>query len=399
MKKVIVAAAGLMLVGTMASTAMAEFKFSGDARVRYFLQDSYGDVTTDETDVHWSSRTRFKIEADTKGGAYVKTRIRLDDAKWGNGDTGDKTDNIWTDYAYIGVPFGPVTVEGGRVIRDVTPFFYFDERADAIQMKYKNDMTGLVAFYDVTDENTADVTDEDDFDMFGAMLSQGFSGGWNLVVGGIYQNNDVTYRNAANVVTMRPFEAFGATVQVTGTVSNVALAAELAYMEEDFISGQTSNDLTGTPGTAQDDGFGGYLSATMPVGAVELLGMIGFTSDGYIIDHDDFGPFVMVGSYSQISTGLDFSRIGDSFFAALAPTYKASEQLTLGAQVSYVGVDPNDDLFGTMDDQGIIELGATASYAVTDGASLNGIIGWADVDDLNNDEDVFGVGLELAIKF
>lgn len=397
MKKVIVAAAGLMLVGTMASTAMAEFKFSGDARVRYFLQDSYGDVIPDETDVHWSSRTRFKIEADTKGGAYVKTRIRLDDAKWGdntsNGSgngTGNKNNNIWTDYAYIGVPFGPVTVEGGRVIRDVTPFFFMDERADSIQAKYSNDMTKLVAFYDVTDENTDDDTDEDDFDMYGALLNQGFSGGWNLLVGGIYQNNEIADE-----------DAFGATAQVTGTVGTVALAAELAYMEENFISGQTSNDLTGTStGIADDDGFGGYVSATVPVGAVELLGLVGFTTDGYIIDHDDFGPFIMVGSYSQISTGFDWSSNGDSWFAGIAPTYKVSEQLTVGAQVSYVGLDPDDDTFGDdADDQDVFEIGATASYAVTDGASLSGIIGYADVDELNDEENPFGIGLELAIKF
>jgi hypothetical protein len=375
MKKVILAVAGLALVGSMATSAMAEFKFSGDARVRGNYKSNFDDTwtaygTDDDSADAWSTRTRFKIEADTKGGAYVKTRVRLADAGYdGTANTRNKNNNIYTDYAYIGVPMGPVTVEGGLINRDVTPFLYFDGRADTVQVKYKNDKTGLVAFFDKTEENENDGFDYGDQDWFGFLLNQGFEGGWGLTVGGIYQDN----RDSG----------FAGTVQVNGAVGEVALVAELAYQQEEFLS------------ATDDDGFGGYLTATVPVGPVSLMGMVGFTVDGYNIDEADFGPFIMLQDYSQVSIGTDFSEVGEAFWAAIVPTFQVSEKLTLSAQFSYVTVDP---YASGADDQDLYELGATASYAVTDGAKLNGIIGWADVDDLG-EENPLGVGVSLEISF
>lgn len=377
MKKVLVAAAGLALVGTMATSAMAEFKFSGDARARFFYEANYDQPTitayekSDDSATVWSSRTRFKIEADTKGGAYVKTRVRLADASWdGTANTRNRNNNIYTDYAYIGVPMGMVTAEAGLITRDVTPFFYFDGRADSFQLKYKADNTGLVAFYDLIDEGDIDNSGDDNW--YGFLLNQGFEGGWNLTVGGLYSEQDGD--NGA-----------GVTVGLQGNVGEVALAAELAFQNE---------ELNGIA-DANDDGFGGYVQATMPVGPVSLMGMVGFTLDGYNIDEADFGPFIILQDYSQIALGTDFSEYGESIFAAIAPTFQATEKLTLGAQFSYVNVDA----YATgADDADLFELGATASYAVTDGAKLNGIVGWASVDDLAED-DPFAVGLELAISF
>jgi hypothetical protein len=360
----------------MATSAMAEFKFSGDARVRGYYDNNFDDTwtnyaTADDSADLWTTRTRFKIEADTKGGAYVKTRVRLADAGYdGTANTRNKTNNIYTDYAYIGVPMGPVTVEGGLVPRDVTPFFYFDGRADAVQVKYKNDKTGVVAFFDKVDETEDQIIDVgSDTDWFGFLLNQGFEGGWGLSVGAIYQDDNES--------------GFGATAQLTGAIGEVALVAELAFQQEEFLS------------ATDDDGFGGYLQATVPVGPASIMGMVGFTMDGYNIDEADFGPFIILQDYSQISLGTDFSEVGESIFAAIAPSFKVSEKLTLGAQFSYVNVDPYAANAG---DQDLYEIGATASYAVTDGASLNAIVGYADVDELGN-ENPTAVGLELAISF
>jgi len=389
MKKVILAVAGLALVGTMATSAMAEFKFSGDARVRGYYESNYDDTwtaygTDDDSVDLWTTRTRFKIEADTKGGAYVKTRVRLADAGYdGTRNTRNKTNNIYTDYAYIGVPFGPVTVEGGLAPRDITPWFYFDGRADTVQMKYKNDKTGVVAFFDKVNETETDGINNSDADMFGFLLNQDFEGGWGMTLGAVYQDNYNDPNSGGNGTD----SGFGATVQLTGAIGEVALVAEMAYQEEDFMS------------YTNDDGFGGYLQATAPVGPVSLMGMVGFTMDGYNIDEADFGPFIILQDYSQISLGTDFSEVGEAIFAAIAPTFQVSEKLTLGAQFSYVNVDPyGDGAYAAYDTQDLYEVGATASYAVTDGAKLNGIIGYADVDDLGN-EDPFAVGLSLEISF
>jgi hypothetical protein len=227
-----------------------------------------------------------------------------------------------------------------------------------------------VVFYDVTDEGDF-VGAGGDENWYGFLLNQGFSGGWNLTVGGLYAEQDTDDNGA------------GATVGLQGNVGEVALAAELAYQNEELA------------GVTDDDGFGGYLQATMPIGSVSLMGMVGFTVDGYNIDEADFGPFIILQDYSQIALGTDFSEYGESMWVAIAPTFQATEKLTLGAQFSYVSVDA----YVTGDeDADLFELGATASYAVTDGAKLNGIVGWADVDDLAED-DPFAVGLELAISF
>ncbi|SHO52494.1 porin [Desulfopila aestuarii] len=375
MKKVILAVAGLALVGTMATSAMAEFKFSGDARARMNYKSNFDDTWTaypadDDSADTWNSRTRFKIEADTKGGAYVKTRVRLAEGTWdGTSNTRNKNNNIYTDYAYIGVPMGMVTVEGGLINRDVTPFLYFDGRADSLQVKYKNDKTGLVVFFDKTEENEADGFDFSDQDWFGFLLNQGFEGGWGLTVGGIYQDNSEA--------------GFAGTVQVSGAVADVALVGEIAYQEENFLS------------ATNDDGWGGYLQATVPVGPVSLLGMVGFTADGYNIDEADFGPFIMLQDYSQVSIGTDFSEVGEAFWAAIVPTFQVSEKLSISAQFSYVTVDP---YAAGLDDQDLFEVGGTAKYAITDGASLSAQIGYADVDDLG-DENPTAVGLSLDVSF
>jgi len=399
MKKVMVAAAGLMLVGAMATTAMAEFKFSGDARTRFYYQNEFdfrdangntledadgnriGNWTASNDDTHWNSRVRFKIDADTKGGAYARTRFYVGSHTWGTTSNGSAALSTATDYAYIGVPMGPVTVEGGRVIRNITPWLFYDGRADAIQAFYKNAETTVLAFYDTVDEDTSSI-DDNDVNRYGALLLQGFSGGWNLTVGGFYMDDEVNDSSSNDYN-----DGFTGTVKVDGAIDKIALTAEMSYADKD------TQNSAGFPKRGDDDGWGGYLSATAPIGPVELLGMVGFTTDGFAMDAADFGPFILLNDYSQISTGLNFAEFGDSFFAVLAPTYKVSEKLTVGAQASLADVD-ND--YG--DDFTAWEIGATASYMVVDGASLNGIIGYLDSDDML-DHDPWGLGLSLEISF
>ena len=93
MKKVIAVAAGLMLTGALVTTASAAVSFSGDARIRGYLETDYDfgrtvpvvegqlfpRVRTNEEDIKANSRYRVKINADAKGGAYVRSRIKIGD--------------------------------------------------------------------------------------------------------------------------------------------------------------------------------------------------------------------------------------------------------------------------------------------------------------------------------
>lgn len=376
MKKVLVAAAGLMLAGTMVSTAMADVTFSGDARVRYYNQSDYNAIGGAESSDFFNERVRLQWKATTKGGAYAIGRFRLADTKLdgtkltkasglnADGEGNASSNNLRVDKAYIGVPMGPVVFEGGLGYRSVTPFFYYDNSADFVQVKYAADNTNLVAFYDILDEE--DVSGNDS-DRFGVVLNQKFGGGWGMTAGAMYVSDD---SDAGE-------EGFAGTINVSGDVG-VGLEAEISFIESD-LSGST------------DDAMGGFIAATMPLGAASLTATAGFANDGFVVDDDFASGFVVYGDASQIG-GQAIGADGDTTFFSLAASFKASEKMTLGASVGYADTDDLDAIF---------DIGATAAYAVTDGATLKAIVGYADVDtpaeaDADNP---FGFGLSLEIAY
>ena len=299
MKKVIAAAAGLMLAGTMASAAVAAeagVKFSGDARARFYLQEEYG--SAEATDTHWNSRVRLQWKATSKGGAYAVGRFRLADATWDGTQKnrkGSDAGNLWVDKAYIGVPFGPITVEAGLTYRNITDFAYAWMGADAIDFIYKGEMTTVRAFYQINDEYEEDVTDEEgnvvtayndgendnDIVMFGALVDQKFANNWGLVAWAAYQDDQ------------QATDASGAWagVKVTGALGAATMAAEVAFMEAETIG-------------SEDDGIGAYIEATLPVGPASVYGIVGVAQDGFVVDDDFAGQGNVLGNYSRFPLTL-----------------------------------------------------------------------------------------------
>lgn len=383
MKKLIAAAAGLMLAGTMASAAVAAeagVKFSGDARARYYLQNEY--ASADSEDTHWNSRVRLQWKATSKGGAYAVGRFRLADATWNGTQSnrkGSDAGNLWVDKAYIGVPFGPITVEAGLTYRNLSSFAYDWRGADAIDFIYKGEMSTVRAFIQVNDEYQEDVVDEDgnvtgaandaendnDIMMYGVRLDQKFAGGWGLSAYAAYQDD------------AQPTDASGvaAGLKVSGAFGGVTTAAEIAFQEAELLG-------------STDDGMGAYIEATFPVGPASIYGIIGVAQDGFEVDDDFAGQGNVMGNYSQISA---FSLAADDdetlTWFVVAPKFKASEKLTLGANLGYYDGD----------DESAFEIGLDASYAVTDGASLNAIFGYVDFDEA--DQNPLGFGLSLEISY
>jgi hypothetical protein len=382
MKKIIASAAGLMLAGAMASSAVAAeagVTFKGDARARFYLQEEY--KSAESTDTHWNSRVRLQWKATSKGGAYAIGRFRLADATWdGTQQTAAKGEgtNLKVDKAYIGVPFGPVTVEAGLMYRSWTPFTVYDVLRDSLLLKYQEGNTNLLAYFDMVDEyvedaegnvDPADQNNDDDIQTYGVWLGQKFSDALDMVAAAQYTSNDQS-----------DAEGFAGTIQLNGNMGVAQITGELAYRE---------GDLQGT----DDDGLGGYVSVTAPAGPASLTGVLGFTQDGYVAD-GDFGPFIMLSDYSQIATGNLIGAGGDTFFAALTGDFKATEKLTLGATLAYADIDAYT---ATQVDDSAFEIGATAAYAVTDGAKLKGVIGYLDFDEA--DYNPFGFGLSLEISY
>jgi len=384
MKKLIVAAAGLMLAVPMVQTAFAEagVSFTGDGRARGFYLQDYNFDDSDTS--NWNSRLRLKIKAESKGGAYGVARIRMADSKWDGTQLTRKLgegSNIYTDYAYIGAPMGPITVEAGMMPFNVTTWSVWDVRVDGLHVKYASDTTTVVAFYHKVDEfdesayvvdpvtltvdKSADIINDDDVDRFGVLVNQKFDGGWG-VVGSIWMVNDDQGEG----------DGVAAAAEVTGTVGTVGVLADAAWYEADYA------------GTV-DDNFGFYVQAAMPVGAANLAVGAGMTKDGFVAD-GDFGPFIMLSDVSNIATGIGIGALGDTNFAALVPSIAVSEQLTLTGVVAYADID-NDVA------DSAIEVSGKAAYAVTEGATLTGEVGYLDVDGLENP--AVGAGVILDISF
>ncbi|MBB5347142.1 hypothetical protein JWG42_13785 [Desulfoprunum benzoelyticum] len=377
MKKLIVAAAGLMLVGTMVSNASAEagVSFKGDARARGLYRQDYN--LTDSDTSQWQSRVRLIFQGESKGGAYANARVRFADSTW---DGTQKTralgegSNIYTDWAYVGTPMGPLAIEAGLLPWNLTKFSQWDQRVDGLNVKYVNDMTTVMAFYQKMDEfetdNVNDLVDDDDMDRYGVYVNQKFDGGW-AVAGSVQMVNDDQATDRDGVIVL---------AEVTGAINNVAVLADAHWQEADVAL---------TP----DDPWGLYGQAVMPVGAVNLLAGVGTTQDGFVAD-GDFGPFIMLSDVSSIATAYGIGAFGDTTFAALSPSMKVTEQLTLTGVVAYADIDGNG---AYADADSAFEISGSAAYAVTDGATLTAEAGYLDVDGF--DEPAIGAGLILVIGF
>ncbi len=370
MKKVIVAAAGLMLAGAMTSTAFADagVSFSGDARARVKYFDNYN---MNNEDLFFESRARLAFVGESKGGAYVKARFKLANGKWDgtNQTKGTHSRNISVDYAYLGVPLGAITIEAGLYDdRGITPFTIFADDVDTLQAIYQADSTKLTAFMDLVHEDTLHGALDDNVSAWGLVLDQGFSCGANLTAGVRYLYNP----NSGGS------EGLIAGLDVTGQVGNMTLSGGLGYMDEDFVAGN------------HGDGYGLWARLDAPVGAATISVIAGATFDGYTPDWGEFDAFYVIGDYTMISNGDYIGQASeDAFWGVLRGTYQASENLELTAQLGYA----KEDLW----DESIFEIAASASYKILDGASLTAMIGYADYDNFNNDP--LGVALSLDVKF
>ena len=378
MKKLIAAAAGLMLVGTMVGSAAAAVTFGGDARVRWYYEEN-GDGT-DRTDEKFSSRVRVKVNADAKGGAYARARIRMTDSTWdGTRQTRDRGagTNSYVDYAYIGVPMGPVTFEGGLMPVNLTKFTLWDSRADQFIVKWANDMTNLEFWFQKNlevetrpdDPTFNDLTDDNDINTYFGKWDQKFAGDWGTTLGIGYRQDE----------TPADVEGWLGTIQFSGPAGPVALEGALAYTESDLLE-------------SADDGWGGYLQGGMNFGATSVTLNGGFTQDGYLAD-DDFG-FIMIGGASSITPAI-VSNIGvggDWGWIGGIVGFKVSEDLSLKGILVYADIS---------DAGSLLEVSGSLSYAISDGASFTWDIGFLnnDRDDADDAENPFGTALTFEVSY
>ncbi len=386
MKKIIAAAAGLMLAGSMAVTATAaemdrpQLTIKGDARVRMHLQRDFINNKTGadiETNDYLSSRIRVTSKYKAKGGAYAIFRVRIADAKWDGGNQSlnyTESTNFRVDKAWIGVPVGPVTIEGGLTTRSTTSITSFDGRRDRLSFTYKNDGTNLKGFYDKNEEYFADTTDDEDMNTYGLELHQAVGKDWKIAAVAAYQDDE----------TPADASGFIGSISGFGKVAGLGIEAEFMYVEEVGVAwGDTTSG-------ADDDAMGGQLSLSGKAGDVALKGTFGFTEDGFKADQD-FG-YLMIGSYSPIVNISNIGNFGDTLFGGLTAGFKISDKTKVTGNLVYLDIDEAGSA---------LEISGQIDYAVSEGARLSAGLGMVDLSaDHGSDPDTaIGAFGEMAISF
>jgi hypothetical protein len=368
MKKVLVAGAALMLAGSMAAAAYAEVNLSGDARVRYVGKWDYGRMLTwdpmtrqfvqEENGYHdnFNSRIRVVFDAKSKGGAYMKARLRFDDIVWDGQGWGAWSEgkNVWADYAYIGVPMGSVDVSGGRMPANFSKFFSWDGRPTRLKADWKGGNVRIIGLIDVIDETgitNQDVWDDNDFMAYGLVASVKMGDDWTVKGYARYHADD----RGAGIPNYRDRSGFLGAINAAGKAGPVGIEADLAYKSDDVLGGE-------------DSGWGANILATMDMGAFTPGVILGGTWDGYLAD-DDFG-FIMMGAAEPITVVDQIGNAnGDSWWIGLVANYAVSDQFRLAGNAVFANFDNNNVNVDRIADA--FELSGSATYTVSEGAEVS----------------------------
>jgi hypothetical protein len=431
MKKLIAASAALLLVGS-AVAASAEVTFTGDARERLILQRNYDFGTYGQQSDYNTGRVRIVVNAVTKGGAYANLRLRFADTKYdtemantslnGNsvtgGDRRGTASDYYTDWAYLGIPIGPVTINAGLMPDITTLWFRYDKRFDRVAVTYANKMTSVSGMFDKMQEASLDnygkyatvQTQDRDLNQWDLVVKQKFAGNWEMIAAGIYQDNQ-----RADWSAKQSGSGFLGTIQAKGPAGPVKLLAELSYKEQDVNDGSYLNS---NHNQDYGNGYGGILHAQMQFGPASGTLIAGFTKDGFRAD-SNYGFLMMGGAMAGDGRdGVDYGVIGspiqamgqigtykigsttiaaNTFFTGLVGTYKVSNTIRLVGDLAYA----NMDNFGSM-----VELAGLVRFDVTEGAYISVGAGMLapSVDSYYKalgvrDDNAYGAFTELGIKF
>ncbi len=387
MKKIIAAAAGLMLVGSaMVTTASAvENKFGGYWRTRFFTQVDFqgGDGSFSVVD----TRTRLYYTAILNENLKLINKFEMDATWGGSGSYGDvgadgvnlEIKNSYAEFNYFGGEFRvgvqPIALSRGLLI---------DTDGSGVTAIFKaGDITMPFVWFRVTEDEDDTPVAQEDRDHFVAAPVFGVGEGVTLQPIFIYDKQQASDWNnfyvGANLdVKTDAFSAWGTAVYEFGEVADddvsaflVAAGASAGPVHGQIFYASGDDDPT-------DGDFDNFIN---PAGAsyywAEILGA------------GTFDPGRAAGPYDVIS---------NVFAAGVGFKLKPMDKLTVGGDVWYA-VLAEDDAFG--EDELGVEIDAKATYALMDNLKLDVIAAYLIAGDAyeGGDDDPVEFGARLSLSF
>jgi hypothetical protein len=391
MKKVLVAGAALMLAGSMVSAASAgnpgetpdettDVSISGDARLTYVgMTDGTRNVennTANGYSDYFESRVGLNFDAKAKGGSSVHARLYFDDAGY-NDDAVWGSDvglGVTMDYAYFKVPLSDtLTLRAGRIPLSFTKFYSWDIRPTRVQLIYNSGNLKLIPFVGVVSENSTklDNWDDNDFMQYGIIPILKINDDWTIKSFLRYNSDAREWATDSSVATVDGVEVttpatpytdrsgFDGNLNLTGTMGNVGLTAEVAYMGADFQM-------------KKDDGIGGYVQAAFTsIPGFTPVVLAGMTQDGFVANRN-FG-FVMVGGNDSTTVVDVGNKTGDLMFGALVLMHDISDRLNVQCNLLYASYDYDVEA-GQIDSA--IEVSGIFNYALSESTSFEYKLGY-----------------------
>jgi|GEM_PF-682262 len=420
MKKIIAASAGLLLVGSMVSAAHADVTFTGDARERFIMEENYSrNNPGSQTDYDYG-RVRMGIDATTKGGAFMSARLIITYNDYASGTSAPispggttlsgtagqngMTNNSspLTDFAYIGIPIGPVTITAGRMPDFSSVWFRYDKRLDGVAATYANKVTSVSFMFDKIADSVFDgyptvstspytaTTQDEDINQWALIAKQKFVADWSAMFYGIYQDDQRatgSWSSAGKDKTgfTPDGSGFQGTIHAEGPAGPVKLMGEFSMAQKNLAMPDTTwyaSDIAPTykNGSVQyQDAYGGVAHAKMNFGPADGTFVIGFTRDGFQSD-GNYGFLMMGGAMGGANPDLPnvgspitaVNRIGanpassgyaaNTFFTGLIGDYAIDKTYKL------VGILADADITGYGN---VVEISGLVNIKVTDGAYIN----------------------------
>lgn len=398
----------MFVLGLAASVYAAELKIGGDAYVEGVMRTNYDMNSRERKDDDyrwWEQRYRLKLDAILENGIEVRTRLRISDAIWdGNAETrlGDSgassstntanptakkkstspTNGVSTDYAYLHVPIGAVTIDAGHQLASWgLGFWIWDEERDRVNIKYAVNSQFTVGGIIQKDKEEMIANNKGDKDSY---IVYALAKPDDKTDGGIIVVYTQDQPNRTSEATEDHPKQDGWQVDVFGSTKNgnMTFKTEAAYK-----TGAMFATTTGGKNAEHCESFGVKRGAcgwnnqfgAVVLGIVDLSPIVitaGATTavNGFVADND-FAPTYFFGTNNNPLAIADFQSFQNdrtTWATKVNVDYKVNDALTVGGRAAYAWIGLNS--------QDLVDGGASAEDTSTARGSHHDYFSIAELD-------------------